>query len=588
MSSVNHEIRDTYWEAYGMTHDPFAALSDRYFYPLPEWDEQAQLLEHTTLYNNLFVVVQGPRGSGKTTFMEQLQQRLSPSVACYQIDGDPELSPDELLQIIGHAYSLPDLPLGRLPLLDLYKLQLAQVGRSARHCVLMIDDAHLLPPETLNVLFMCVKEQGQMPAYFHLVLFAEPTIHNWISTLDHEDNETYLQEMEMPRLDSEMAEKYLEHRLRSSGLREELPISSEDIEKITEEAHGLIGEINHLCKNHLLSLGSPKRRFLNSSVVSRSALMVGVAMMLVVAVGYFVWMEVTPNAEPATAELTSPTPSVALLPKPDTLKEALPVQRSSEPEELVSSIEPVRPDELVANELPSEIASIDAAQLELKPVAVAPIALPVKKPDVVAQVAPPVKKPDVVAQIAPPVKKPDALAQIAPPVKKPDAVSQVAPPVKKPDVVAQVAPPVKQPDAVAQVAPPVKKPDVVAQVATPVKKPVVVARVAASVKKPVVVAHVADPVKKPVVAGHTKTLAQSGYVIQVFATHEKASAEKFIHLHDLQGKAKLYPAKFAGKPGFLVLVGQYSTEHQARAGVASLSNKVKQLHPWVRAMKGIV
>lgn len=492
---ANFDASDLYWEHFGMTHDPFTALSERYFYPLPEWDEQAQLLEHTTLYNNLFVIVQGPRGSGKTTFMEQLQQRLSASVSCYQIDGDSELSPDELLKIIGHAYSLPELPIGRLPRADLFKLQISAITRSARHCVLMIDDAHLLPIETLHALFLCVKEQSQGPAYFHLVLFTEPTISHWKNTLDWQDKETYLQEIEMPRLDPEMAEKYLDHRLHAAGLMDELPISPEDIGTITEEADGLIGEINHLAKNHLISLCSPKRRYRASALMSGTAMMVGIGIVVAVILGVFVWQAISPDEDftSAEAELSLPTQTAAVLPKPEALTQNLATESRAEEAgeeqqqdaEQVSYLAPITAEELQNKVLASEIAAIDPKAL-LPKVTQRPM--------------------NVAAQ-----GKKQAVPKAT--VNKHSSAHKV-------------------------------------------------------IAKPAVVAN-------------------NHYVIQVFATHDRKHAEKFIRQHQLSHKAIIKPAPFAGKPGFLVLVGQYQNERAAHVGLAQLSTSIRQLHPWVRAARSI-
>ena len=507
MPSSSQDFRELYWEAFGMTHDPFSSLSEHYFYPLPDWDEQAQLLEHTTLYNNLFVIVKGPRGSGKTTFMHQLQQRLPVIVSHYQIDGDPDLNPEELLQIISHAFSLPPLDASITPRSEGYSSQLDAMRRAGRHCLLMVDEGHLLPLATLHALFNAIKLQSKNGAYFHVVLFTEPTIGNWQTTLDWQDSEQFLQEIEMPRLDAETSEKYLEHRLRSAGLQGEMPISEEDISSITEEADGLIGEINHLCKNHLLSSRAPKRRSLKMPLLSRTAIGLGVGIMLVVTISLFIWQSIERDNEYDTAEMSVPvrptrpvqvasnetntttdvaTPLAPAEPLPDHAAKLIPLeQKPSTPSIQASFIARITTGDLEPKELKSDIPAINKEQFDFKP-------LPKKV----------IEKPSVIK---------------APRQKSKPMVSQ------------------------------------------------------------------GRSIEKSTLASYL----QNTFVIQVFATHEKSHAEKFIRQHALTKQSKIHPAKFAGKPGYLVLVGPFTSEQTARVAVAKLPNPIRQLKPWVRAYRSI-
>lgn len=554
MSRAGTMLED-YWQVHGMHQDPFAQLTPPFFYSFTQWDSLREWLLHTTLYNNALAVIQGPRGSGKTTFMEQFYQQIGSEAACYQIDGDPELSSDELLQIITQAFSLPNLDAEITDILQQFEIQCQNIRRNGRHCVLMIDDAHCLPESTLNALLNIIKSQQNTSPYLHLILFAEPSLSHWTANLDWSALDDIVQTQEMPRLDAETAENYLQHRFRAAGLHADLPLSFEQIEAITHEADGLIAELNHLCKNHLRGEDQSRGGFNWLPNIKHPYWVTSFVGLMVIIVTALVYLpsglqhkrRVTPLHYPVKVAMNDKS----VLPKPRALKSVLQevqpqrqpllspepaaqtlttnmvnAMQSPEPE-LVSVIQPIRASDLMDTVLTSHIHTVAHKHLHQKP-----------------------------------TEPTEADKQRAL-----DAAHKNYQRVAHQPVVDRV----------------VAVPKTLHSTPKVNAKKVHHRRVKKRVKhtKKTVVKKSPRRVNKPRVS------RTSGYGIQLMGTRDKAQARYFIKARRLYRHAHVYRTTMGGKPWYIVVYGQYKNRDQAHVALSRLPRALKKLHPWIRTRKAL-
>lgn len=72
------------------------------------------------------------------------------------------------------------------------------------------------------------------------------------------------------------------------------------------------------------------------------------------------------------------------------------------------------------------------------------------------------------------------------------------------------------------------------------------------------------------------------YVVQLYATYQRSSAEQFVAQHKLGAPAKVIATVRDGKTWYVVVYGSYADRTRARNAIGGLPDAVRRLSPWVR------
>jgi DamX protein len=72
------------------------------------------------------------------------------------------------------------------------------------------------------------------------------------------------------------------------------------------------------------------------------------------------------------------------------------------------------------------------------------------------------------------------------------------------------------------------------------------------------------------------------YVVQLYATYQRASAQQFIASHSLAAKANIIATVRDGKTWYVVVYGSYRDRTKAKAAISGLPVALRELKPWVR------
>ena len=98
-----------------------------------------------------FVVLIGDAGTGKTTVISRMLRYIPSDKATFSVLLNPTLTADEFLEIrywsISGITEIPDSKAKRLVKLQEFVSESHALGKT---CVLVIDEAHKLPPEVLE------------------------------------------------------------------------------------------------------------------------------------------------------------------------------------------------------------------------------------------------------------------------------------------------------------------------------------------------------------------------------------------------------------------------------------------------------
>jgi len=322
-----------YLEHFGLKEAPFRITPHTdFFFEGADRGATLEALIYAVLHDEGIVKVSGEVGSGKTMLCRVLMERLPAHVDTIYL-ATPSLAREEILQAIGDELGLALA--GKRTAVALRELQEHLIGRYAqgRRVVVLIDEAHAMPDETLEEVRLLSNLESNRHKLLQIVLFGQPELDATLaqpSLRQLRDRITHA--FRMRPLSTAEAAKYLSFRLRAAGYRGPDIFAPRAVSLIAGASDGLTRRINILADKALLSaftrnghavtalharaavkdseFADLKPRRMRPLYIGASALLAGVAIGLALQP---LW---TPKPPPATAEVQAPSAPPAAAPKP--------------------------------------------------------------------------------------------------------------------------------------------------------------------------------------------------------------------------------------------------------------------------------
>src|SRR3954465_13506565 len=243
-----------YMEHFGLSEPPFRITPHTdFFFEGGDRGATLEALIYAILHDEGIVKVSGEVGSGKTMLCRVLMERLPAHVETLYL-ATPSLAKDEILHAIGDELELK-LPEGRTAV-ALRELQesLIRLYAAGRRVVVLIDEAHVMPDETLEQVRLLSNLETNRHKLLQIVLFGQPELDATLakpSLRQLRDRITNSFRMR-PLAEPEVA-KYISFRMRAAGYRGPEVFSPHAVTLIARAASGLTRRINILADKSLLS-----------------------------------------------------------------------------------------------------------------------------------------------------------------------------------------------------------------------------------------------------------------------------------------------------------------------------------------------
>ncbi len=318
-----------YWQYFQLHRDPFAMHTDKALVFIPnQWEEILDLLQYISHYKNQLMVVTGDNGAGKTTLLELLLSQMGETVHLGRIHAETSFDVSRLIEWVGDVFNVPWHPEQTLE--QMLDEELTALQQKDRPCLLVIDNAHLLPFETLEALLYLIGQQSEHQMNCHVLLLAEPGLLQTLQRLLEPEEENLLHMIQLTPLTIDETSLYLGHRLAVAGWQEDFPLTDEIITRIYRLSEGNPVRINRIARRALLDMLTQDRQDKTGSFFKRYAnKLIGCGVLLVVLIMGASWL--VHNAQtpklPATISLNGQAlnPEVAAdgsipLPLPQALK----------------------------------------------------------------------------------------------------------------------------------------------------------------------------------------------------------------------------------------------------------------------------
>jgi MSHA biogenesis protein MshM len=243
-----------YLEHFGLKEPPFRITPHTdFFFDGADRGATLEALIYAILHDEGIVKVSGEVGSGKTMLCRVLMERLPAHVETIYL-ATPSLARDEILRAIADDL---DLKLsGDRTAVALREMQehLIRLYAAGRRVVVLVDEAHVMPDETLEQVRLLSNLESNRHKLLQMVLFGQPELDAMLakpSLRQLRDRITHSFRMR-PLAAPEVA-NYVSFRMRAAGYRGPEVFSPRALRLAARTSGGLTRRINILCDKALLA-----------------------------------------------------------------------------------------------------------------------------------------------------------------------------------------------------------------------------------------------------------------------------------------------------------------------------------------------
>ncbi len=243
-----------YAEFYGLKELPFALTPDpRFIYFTPSHTEVMATLHYGIEAGKGLVAVSGEVGTGKTTILRWMMERLDRTVLVAYIF-NPRLSVPEFYQ---HVATLLDVQKWETKSELLLELGRALESRHSRglRTVLIVDEAQGLSPHVLEEIRLLSNFESNTAKQLQIVLTGQPELREVLNNPDLRQlkQRIALRCVIKPLPNVEETDRYITSRLLVAGAERTDVFTAESVDYIFRCSDGIPRNINNLCDNALLA-----------------------------------------------------------------------------------------------------------------------------------------------------------------------------------------------------------------------------------------------------------------------------------------------------------------------------------------------
>jgi len=242
-----------YLEHFGLHEPPFRITPHAdFFFDGADRGATLEGLQYAILHDEGIVKVSGEIGSGKTTLCRVLMERLPAEVETVFL-ANPSYSRSEILHAIAEELGQPAERNPASALRDL-QAKLIELYASGKRVVVMIDEAHAMPEDTLEQVRLLSNLETSRHKLLQIVLFGQPELDLALdkpTMRQLKDRITHSFRTRPLKVDE--TGSYIAFRMRAAGYKGREVFTAAAISAIARASSGLTRRINVLCDKSLLA-----------------------------------------------------------------------------------------------------------------------------------------------------------------------------------------------------------------------------------------------------------------------------------------------------------------------------------------------
>jgi type II secretory pathway predicted ATPase ExeA len=243
-----------YLEHFGLTEPPFkiTPVTD-FFFSGANRGEILDALIYAIRDSEGIIKVSGEVGSGKTMLCRMLLDRLPSNIKAIYL-ANPSMSRDELLYAIADRLDL-NLEGQRVNvILQTLQNQLEAMYERGERCVVLVDEAHAMPLDTLEELRLLYNLQVGKHKLIQIVLFGQPELDEKLDQSNMRQlKDRIVHHFSILPISRKVIDDYLMFRMRAAGYKGPDIFSPAAVLQIGKASQGLMRRVNILADKALLA-----------------------------------------------------------------------------------------------------------------------------------------------------------------------------------------------------------------------------------------------------------------------------------------------------------------------------------------------
>ena len=243
-----------YLEHFGLTEPPFRITPvTEFFFSGANRGEILDALIYSLSEAEGIIKVSGEVGSGKTMLCRMLLERLPDHVETIYL-ANPSLSREEMLYAIadGLGLSIDGERVGVI--MRNIQNKLEEKARAGKRIVVLVDEAHAMPTDTLEELRLLYNLQVGNFKLLQIVLFGQPELDTKLDQPNMRQlKDRIVHHFHMQPLSRNILESYLMFRMRAAGYHGPNIFSPAALKLIADTSNGLMRRANILADKSLLA-----------------------------------------------------------------------------------------------------------------------------------------------------------------------------------------------------------------------------------------------------------------------------------------------------------------------------------------------
>ena len=249
-----------YLEHFGLREAPFRITPHtEFFFAGANRGATLEALIYAITHDEGIVKVSGEVGSGKTMLCRMLLEKLPESVQTVYL-ANPSLSRIEILHAIAEELDSQLSEHGGHRQVRELQERLLELYAQGRQVVVMIDEAHAMPNETLEEIRLLSNLESSRHKLLHIVLFGQPELDDRLAQPDMRQlKERITHNFGLEPLRRSDIGEYLMFRMRAAGYHGPDLFAPQAVQLIAGASEGLTRRINILADKALLSAFSENR-----------------------------------------------------------------------------------------------------------------------------------------------------------------------------------------------------------------------------------------------------------------------------------------------------------------------------------------
>jgi general secretion pathway protein A len=238
---------------FGLAKNPFGMAPDSEFLFLTSRHREALAgLTYAIAERKGFLALSGEAGTGKTTVLTWVLERLSQKLVETSVMLNPVLSSNEFLETVLLGFRVSDIPKGKPRRLRKLEEFLVDTHAAGKVSALIIDEAHKLTPELLEEVRLMGNFERRGEKLLQILLIGQRELDDTLNRPDlYQLKQRICVRLTIHPLDRAALENYVQYRWTKAGGKK-APFPREVLDRLFYWSGGIPRLVNALCDNALM------------------------------------------------------------------------------------------------------------------------------------------------------------------------------------------------------------------------------------------------------------------------------------------------------------------------------------------------